>query len=57
VSRTHRGPGKRIAADKLADVFDIDSEAEPAAPRARVSRHRHGRVASPARSRCEVMAK
>lgn len=38
VSRTRGGAGKRIPADKLADVFGIDIEDEPSSGRAR--RHR-----------------
>jgi len=33
VARTHRSTGKRIAADKLADVFGIEIEDEPASRR------------------------
>ncbi|HYT84008.1 MAG TPA: SWIM zinc finger family protein, partial [Gemmatimonadales bacterium] len=50
VSRTHRGTGKRIAPDKLADVFGIEIEDEPAAARARgTSRRRASARAQPAR--------
>jgi uncharacterized Zn finger protein len=45
VSRTHRGTGKRIAADKLADVFGIEIEDEPAAARGRGASRR--RAAAP----------
>ncbi len=50
VSRTHRGTGKRIASDKLADVFGIEIEDEPAAARARgTSRRRASARAQSAR--------
>lgn len=46
-SRTRNSAGKRIAAEKLADVFGIEIEDEPSAARAR--RHRTGARVRPAR--------
>jgi uncharacterized Zn finger protein len=50
VSRTHRGTGKRIAADKLADVFGIEIENEPAAARGRSAGRRRASAPRAVRS-------